>query len=237
MRFSRGLCSDAHYYRRHDSNRSRYDGITDAEGRDGAASPIAAVENEALNLMYIDLAKNSNNWSIMNVTIVNLNVKDLYIMAISVNDRYATNCSIDGERFDISRRVFPATQGKEIQLNFTADFKAPLGISEGEPLTIRAFTSLLNHFERTFKPLTPIVKTRTETEDPGVADRDVLVLDGSDSFDDSAIVSWTWSILDASKTTPAGNRSDAINITSCNYTGKIVSSSGAQIPRDRLRSV
>lgn len=76
-------------------------------------------------------------------------------------------------------------------------------IGNDEPITIGVFTSLLNNFGRTFMPPTPIVKTRIECEDLGVADRDVLVLDGS-------------------ATTPRGNWSDLANTTSRNYSGKLV---------------
>lgn len=190
-------------------------------------SHIAAVGNEELEVSYIDLARNTTNdptnWSSMNITILNLNVEDSYATAISVNDRYATNCTSDGETFNLANRLLiPAAGSKEVHLNFTSDFTTRLNISAGEPITIRLITSLTNSFERTFKQPTSIIRTGIEMEDLGVADRAVLVLDGSDSFDDGSIVKWNWTLGDASNTVPPGNWSDTNNITRFEYSGKMV---------------
>jgi hypothetical protein len=179
-------------------------------------SHIAAVEGEELELSYIALEKNSTYWSSMNLTILNLNVKDTYVTAISVNENYATNYTANGEIFNrTSRLLIPAARSEEVHLNFTSNFTTPLNISEEEPITITVVTSLANDFERTFKPPAPIVKTKIEMEDLSVADRAVLVLDGSDSFDDGgAITEWKWELWDASYTTPEpGNWSDTGNLT------------------------
>ena len=186
-------------------------------------SHIAAVGNEELEVSYIDLEKSSTFWGSMNITILNLNVEDSYVTAISVNDRYATNCTSDGETINLANRLrIPAAGSKEVHLNFTSDFTTPLNISAGEPITIRLITSLTNSFERTFKQPTSIIRTGIEMEDLGVADRAVLVLDGSDSFDDGSIVTWNWTLWDASNTVPPGNWSDTNNISRFEYSGKMV---------------
>ena len=109
-----------------------------------------------------------------------------------------------------------------MHLNFTSDFTTSLNVSGEEPITVRVITSLGNNFERTFKPPTPIIHTGIEMEDLGVADRAVLVLDGSDSFDYGKIISWNWSLWGASNTVPPGNWSDTGNITRLEYPGKMV---------------
>ena len=183
----------------------------------------AAVGNEELVVSYIDLEKSSTYWGSANITILNLNVEDSYVTAISVNDRYATNYTSDGKTFNLANRLqIPAAESKEVHLNFTSDFTTSLNISGEEPITVRVITSLGNNFERTFKPPTPIIHAGIEMEDLGVADRAVLVLDGSDSFDDGKIISWNWSLWGASNTVPPGNWSDTNNITRFEYSGKMV---------------
>jgi hypothetical protein len=190
-------------------------------------SHIAAVGNEELEVSYIDLTagNNTGNLSLMNITILNLNVKDAYVTEIGVNGRYAINCTVDGENITLTKRILvPAAGSKEVDLNLTAnssDFATSPSVRVKEPVTIRLITSLTNSFERTFKPPTPIIRTGIEMEDFGVADRAVLVLDGSDSFDDGSIISWNWTIWDASNTMPQGNWSDTGNITGFEQQGKI----------------
>ena len=97
----------------------------------GRRSHIASVENEELEVSYIDLEKKSTSpyWSSMNITILNLNVEDSYATAISVNDRYATNCTSDGETFNLANRLrIPAAGSKEVHLNFTSDFTTRLNM-------------------------------------------------------------------------------------------------------------
>ena len=186
-------------------------------------SHIADVENEELEILYIDLEKESTYWSSMNITMLNLNVKDSYITAIRVNEKYAANYTSNGEKFDLTNRLLiPAAKSKKTHLNFISNFTTPLKISVEEPITIMAITSLMNSFERAFKPPTAIIRTGMEIEDLGIADRDVLVLDGSDSFDDGAIISWNWTLWDASNTVPAGMWSDRNNIAGFEYSGKMV---------------
>ena len=94
---------------------------------------------------------------------------------------------------------------------------------------VRSTTSLrgllfwlqVNTFDRTLTPPTPVITAKVETEDLGVADRDVLVLDGgSYSFDDGTITNWEWTVWDASGTWPKGNFSDNTNISKIQESGK-----------------
>ena len=72
-----------------------------------------------------------------------------------------------------------------------------------------------------YMPPTPIIKTSIETENLGVAERDLLVLDGSDSFDDGSILSYQW---------------DICNTTTCNSTENITLSTTGKRIRAYLNS-
>ncbi len=183
-------------------------------------SHIRNVENENLSLPYISLATNatdSGNWSTLDLTILNLNIEDSYVVAISVNGRYATHYTYDGTEYGPNKRLLiPARKNREnVQINFTLSFgEEQFYVGTGEALDIRVMTSLYNTFERTFQQPTPVMHFTIETEDLGFVARDLLVLDGSDSFDDGAVAKWSWRIDDGSRTVPvAGNWSDSVNVT------------------------
>lgn len=192
-------------------------------------SHIRNVEHENLGLPYIDLTNNktfwnewsagtitgSGNWSTLALTILNLDVADSYVIAISVNGRYAKNYTFNDVEYSPTKRLLiPARKSREnVQINFTLSFDEPFFVGTGEALDVRVMTSLYNTFERTFEQPTPVVHFAIRTEELGFVDRDLLVLDGSDSFDDGAITAWCWAIEDGSKTVPfAGNWSDTANI-------------------------
>jgi len=192
-------------------------------------SHLRSVEHENLGLSYIELVNNrtfweewsngaitsSENWSTLNLTIRNLNIEDSYVIAISVNDRYAKNYTCNGVDYSPAKRLLVAARKsrEDIQINFTSSFGEPLFVGTGEALEIQVMTSLYNTFERTFEQPTPVMHLNIETEDVGFVERDLLVLDGSASFDDGAVTAWNWTIEDGSKAVPAGNWSDAANVT------------------------
>jgi len=193
-------------------------------------SHVRAVEHENLSLTYIDPTNNktfwsewsnstitdSGCWSTLDLTILNLDIADSYVTAISVNGRYAKNYTYDDAEYSsIKRLLIPARKNREnVQINFTSCFDEPFFISTGEALDIRVMPSLYNTFERTFEQPTPVVHFTIGTEDLGFVDRDLLVLDGSDSFDDGAVMAWNWAIDDGLKTMQfAGNWSDSDNVT------------------------
>lgn len=193
-------------------------------------SHIRSVEHENLSLTHIGLTNNktfwaewsngtitdSGNWSTLDLTILNLNVEDSYVTAISVNGRYAKNYTYNDVEYSPAKRLLiPARKSREnVKINVTSGFEEPLFISTDEALDVRVLTSLYNTFARTFTQPTPVVHFTIRTENLGFVDRDLLVLDGSDSFDDGAVAAWNWTIDDGSKTVPfAGNWLDAANIT------------------------
>lgn len=184
-------------------------------------SHISAVENEELRFLSLELSGNSSYWESAALTIHNLNTEDSKIVGISINDVYAANYTADGKMYDkLDRLRIPATRSEKVSLNFSSNFTTPLSIMKDEPITIGISTSLLNTFSDTFIPPTPIITLEIETEDLGVVERDVLVLDGdSQSFDDGLITSWEWNIWDASKTNPQGNFNDNINLTKISESG------------------
>ncbi|WOX56593.1 MULTISPECIES: archaellin/type IV pilin N-terminal domain-containing protein [unclassified Methanoculleus] len=199
-------------------------------------SHIRSVENENLSLPYIDPTNNktfwkdynttmdySGNWSTLNLTIQNMNIVDSYVTAISVNGRYVKNYTYNETPYDLNqskRLLIPARKSREVQVNFTSNFDEPFFVGTGEALNIRVMTSLYNTFERTFQQPTPVVHLAIETENLGFVDRDLLVLDGSDSFDDGAITKWNWTIEDGSRTVPVGSWSDSTNISTSFLEGR-----------------
>ena len=110
------------------------------------------------------------------------------------------------------------TRSREITIDFIANhtvdpdhiftFHQPQAFSTDSPQTIRVITSMTNVFEKVLRPPTPAMTIRTETEDLGVTQRDVLILDGSGSTADNAVVSWYWTVQDASATSPPGTCTD-----------------------------
>ncbi|MBN1194204.1 MAG: Ig-like domain-containing protein [Methanomicrobiaceae archaeon] len=193
------------------------------------------VENEELRIMGVipewngtawnDAVGSSNegNWSSMKVALLNMNVQDSRIAGIKINDRYAEQYTWEGTAYDLNKRLFvPAKKQREVTVSFIANFTAPYNISETEPVHILVLTSLYNTFEQTFQPPVAVAKFSLEAEDLTVADRQVLILDGSDSFDDGTIQEWSWAYTDGSDTYPKpGTWADTTNITSSTQTGKV----------------
>ena len=110
----------------------------------------------------------------------------------------------------------PGTQSREIQINFTDGFpSSSLYIGTHDQVRIMIMTSLNNFFEQTFKPPNPIVQSSIATESLGVLQRDVLVLDGSQSTSDNTISTWNWTIVNAANAYPpgSGNCGDTLNLT------------------------
>jgi flagellin-like protein len=187
---------------------------------------------------------NSENWSSITLHLVNLNTDDVDIAAIAVsssgstNAQYANNITVlnatlngqpQGQNMSLSslgtlNLDIPGTQSREIQINFTDGFpNSPMVIGTHDQVKIMIMTSLNNFFEQTFKPPNPVVQSSIATENLGVLQRDVLVLDGSQSTSDNTISIWNWSIENASQTLPQGNCNDINNFTSSvTQSGKIL---------------
>ena len=163
---------------------------------------IAAVESEILKITHIDPVISGTNLEALDFTLLNLNSRDARIVSVIINDRSAGNfTSTDDynnpDNFNFYNRLtlLPGTN-KVIHIDFTNEsyFNPAYNLSITEPLEITVFTSYANNFKKLFTPPKPVIKTSVETESVGAVERDVLVLDGSDSYDDGSIKSYNWLI-------------------------------------------
>jgi flagellin-like protein len=217
---------------------------------------IAAVKNEKIEILNVVFENNqtawqsdgnnvinSQNWSSVKLTLVNMNIDDVKISGIAINDRYVLNYT-DRKTTDTaggtSRQIYNfthpltirGTKSQDIYIDFISNvsvdpdtlmyYPEPQAFSIHNPQTIKVITTMTNVFENVLTPPNPVMKISTETEDFGVMQRDTLILDGSGSTADNTIVAWYWNIIDASGTSPAGNCADTTNLGVPNVTtGKI----------------
>jgi hypothetical protein len=186
--------------------------------------------------------QNSQNWSSVRLTLVNLNTANAIIMGIAINDHYAVNFT-DKSRTDpsvSSRNIYnstnyltiPATGSKDVYIDFVAnatddpteliDYSEAQYFPINNLLNIKILTSLTNFFETILKPPNPIFQTSTDTENLGPIQRTVLVLDGSESTADNMVVDWNWTINSSAFTWPnPGNWTDFSNQNMSFSEGKI----------------
>jgi hypothetical protein len=189
-------------------------------------------DRDAWNQSPFNVEENQswNNWSSITLTLSNLNTEDVKVIGIAINDHYARNYSTVSDSpvpvripFNLSNQEYltiPGTNSQKVQINFTNDFPAiPFTIPTDSQIRVRVMTSIYNTFEKTFKPPNPIFETNIETEDLGVTQRDVIVLDGSRSTADNSVVQWDWLILDRSN---AASWDDVANIINTSEKGKMV---------------
>jgi len=210
---------------------------------------LAAVKSEQVEIQNIGLSNDRSawnqtpvhipteqpwdNWSSITISLVNLNTDDSRIIGIAVNDKYARNITTIEDSsaaiqdsLNISASGYLEVDGssssRKIRINFTDDFSAPQYVPTGSQIQVKIMTSLYNTFEKTFKPPNPVFETSIETEDLGVTDRDVIVLDGSRSTADGSVVQWDWEILDRGTAIIVDGDywRDAANITT--LSGKII---------------
>ena len=153
---------------------------------------------------------NPDYWGEIEVTIRNLNIDPCTLreVAIGVGGKSypARNYSVytkrggEWEKESFTRLYpydIPAHGTVPIRMNFLSDFGEPLEIPAKQPLSIDVLliTDLGNNFAGTFAPPVPVASVEIETEDIGVAYRDVLILDASDSYDpDGFITEYNWTI-------------------------------------------
>ncbi len=169
-------------------------------------STIDAVEKENIKIMSIQPVLNDTTSFLdaLNITIVNLNSQDSRITTVIINDKAALNfTSTDAYNaetvYDYTDRLnVPAGKGKVLSINFSTNYDPPINVSPQKPLKVSVLTENGNIFSKIYQPPTPVIKTSIETEDLGVAERDLLVLDGSDSVDDGSILSYQWNICNSS---------------------------------------
>ena len=196
-------------------------------------SHLAQVKDEQGKILSIQPVYNQTTGYIetMNITILNLNTGDSMVNLVGIGDEsrevYPKNFSSDNETYNntVARFEIPAARQGVISINFSENFDQQYNISRDSPLKVWVISSLYNTFTGNFKAPTAIARMKIETDDLGVTQRDVLVLDGSDSIDDGTIVNWNWTILDASGQVPPINWSNATPVFSepghPYFTGKI----------------
>jgi hypothetical protein len=163
-------------------------------------SHIAAVKNEELKITGIRPVYGPNGDLMeLNVTVLNLNTVDSKVHLIGIGDRtFPRNFTADGLLYNNTNagyEIRAAAQG-EISLNVSRNFQTDPGISRNSSLRIFLITSYYNTFENTFKAPNADFLLKIQNEDLGSAERDLVVLDGSASTDDGAIMEWTWSVYD-----------------------------------------
>lgn len=188
-------------------------------------SHLAQVKNEQLKILSIQPVYNASSDYLdsLNITILNMNTDHSVLSLVGISDGahdyYPKNFSSNGTPFNNTqaRLDIPAAKQVVISINFSTDFVTRPPVSSDSPLKIWVISSLYNTFTGTFKAPTAIGRMKIETDDLGVAQRDVLVLDGSESIDDGAIVHWNWTILDASGQSLPFNWTNA---TPYNFLGK-----------------
>ena len=192
------------------------------------------------------------NWSSIRLTLLNLNTDSVTVMGIGVNDHYALNFTDRSLTDEPESRIvynstnyltIPPTQSRDVYIDFIAnasddpsgliDFQRSQSFSVGSIQNIKVMTSLSNFFEKTLKPPVASSQIHIDTDNLGSITRDALVLDGSGSSADTSLVSWTWTIYDASGTctyasasttciSQPGNWTDESHITEQVKTGKNV---------------
>jgi|SRR5208337_4190414 len=187
---------------------------------------------------------NSQYWNNVTITLVNLNTDDVRISGIAVNNQYALNIS-DKSLSDTTGNPpqiwnftnpidIPGTQSQKVYIDFISNstvdpfiyYRSPQQFDVTQLQDIKILTTLNNFFEKTLKPPLPLAQVQTETDNLGAVQRDALVLDGSQATaeNNNTILSWNWTIYDASFTIPPGNWSDVVNWTNQSqpFTGKTV---------------
>jgi hypothetical protein len=212
-------------------------------------SHLAAVKSEKIEILNVGLKNDRvawnqspfnisenlswNNWSSVTLTLSNLNTDDVKVIGIAINDRYTRNYSTLTDTplsvsvpYNISNHEYltlPGTKSQKVRINFTDDFPDPRYIADGDQITVKVITSMYNVFEKTFKPPNPVFLTKIVTEDLGTIERRVLVLDGSASTADYAVIDWNWTIDSGAYTYPSpGNWTDISNLMRTHSQGSVV---------------
>jgi flagellin-like protein len=165
-------------------------------------STIDAVEKENIKIMSIKPVLNDTTdfLDALNITITNLNSVDSRITTIVINDKAALNYTsadpYDAQKINLysytDRLTVPAGKATVLSINFSTNYDPPYNVSPRSPLKVSVLTENGNIFSKIYQPPTPVIKTSIETENLGVAERDLLFLDGSDSFDDGSVLSYVW---------------------------------------------
>ena len=225
---------------------TRQSQIAAVKGEDIVISGMSLVNNESLwNTTPYNNITNSQNWSSVSFNLMNLNTQDANVAGIAINNNYGLNftftslsgsysrggCySLGGQggycnasysnpnlNSNLSFFTIPAGQSTKITIDLTG---VPVPIGTGNQIDIKILTSLTNIFEQTYKLPTPVFVYNTESTNIGSIQRDSIVLDGSQSSSVNAtIVSWNWTLMNATQTytngaiDQIGNCSDVNNLS------------------------
>ena len=152
---------------------------------------------------------NPDYWGEMEVTIRNLNIDPSTLKEVALGTgrihfvkNYSVYMNLGGEwKKEIFTRLYPfeipAYGTVQIRINMLKDFREPVEVPADKPLPIDILlvTDLGNNFPRTFAPPVPVASVSVKTENLGVAYKDVLILDASNSYDpDGFITEYRWAI-------------------------------------------
>lgn len=173
--------------------------VSEAQKKDmDQRSLRAAVESENLKILSIVLNDSDGDgyWNTMVITVVNLNIDESRVVGLNINDRNAGNYTDGAKVYDFQNHFpVPPARSRQIFLNLTSNFPSPFNISQNDAIRVILFTSLTNKFERVFLPPVPIIKASVGSEQIGPVFRDVLTLDGSDSYDrEGTIIKYRWQV-------------------------------------------
>ncbi|MEM2123966.1 MAG: PKD domain-containing protein [Methanolinea sp.] len=161
----------------------------------------AAVKNELLKINGIRPVYNETTGFLeeLNVSILNLNTADSRVILLGLNERlFPKNFTSGGISYGNRNAMLlvPATKQVDIAVNCTTDFERNPNLTRADTLRVFVFSSYYNLFERMFKPPVADFTVDIQTENLGVAERDVVLLDGSPSTDDGTIVDWEWRVTE-----------------------------------------
>lgn len=149
--------------------------------------------------------KNPSYWGEIELTIRNLNIDKSTIKEIAIKKHFARNYSLftlrkGKESFTpVYPYDIPAHSTAPVRMNFLKDFGSPVHIETTESIETLLITSLGNNFADAFAPPVSAANVEIVTEDLGVAYRDVLILDASESYDpDGFVTEYRWRIYSKS---------------------------------------
>lgn len=153
--------------------------------------------------VYLDNLKYTNPgyWGEIELTIRNLNIDKSTLKEVAIKKHFAHNYSVFTRK---GKEVFtptypydiPAHSTAPVRMDFLTDFGSPVHIETTESIETLLITSLGNNFADAFAPPVPSANVEVVTEDLGIAYRDVLILDASESYDpDGFITEYGWEIF------------------------------------------
>jgi flagellin-like protein len=224
---------------------TRQSQITAVKDEDIVISGVSLANNANLWGTSPYNISNSQNWSSISFNLMNLNTQDAGVAAIAINNYYeypinftslslstpqgycnltveGSGCQVLGSNSNTPYLTIPAGKSIQVTLNLTSSLTGSYSpsIETGNQIDIKILTSLTNIFEQTYRLPTPVIIYNTETTTLGSIQRDNIALDGSQSSSENAtIVSWNWTLMNATQTMtngvidPIGNCSDVNDLS------------------------